>query len=115
MGSAISYGRRYCILAALGLATDEADDDGEAAKPRDLSEPVHDGPLLMSLKKEIDTAKDATDLVEWGQKLKASKRADKLSETEAAVLRSHYGHRVNALLNGPAEAPAPKAKGKAAE
>ena len=32
MGSAVTYGRRYTLIAALCLATDEADDDGEASK-----------------------------------------------------------------------------------
>lgn len=31
VGSAISYGRRYALMATLGLATE--DDDGQAAKP----------------------------------------------------------------------------------
>ncbi len=43
-GSAITYGRRYHILAALGLAADD-DDDGASAAPRSTttSAPQHTG------------------------------------------------------------------------
>ena len=103
MGSAITYGRRYSLLAALGLATDEADDDGEGAKPRDLTASVKESAELVKFKAEIDACKDATSLYEWGEKVKAKKLADKLSEEEHVLLRKHYGQRLNGIMNAPAE------------
>lgn len=110
MGSAITYGRRYSLLAALGLATDEADDDGEAAKPVDITKGVQESTELVKLKKEIDTCKDATDLIEWGEKVKAKRLADKLASDEQTLLRKHYGVRLNHIMNAPEEEP--KKKGK---
>ncbi len=114
MGSAISYGRRYSLLAALGLATDEADDDGEDAKPRDLS-PVQASDTLLVLKREIDAIKEATNLHDWGSKLKAQKRADKLSENEHLLLRQHYQQRLAALVAAPIDDEPVKKPKRAAE
>jgi len=41
-GSAITYARRYSLMAALGLATE--DDDGASAPPRKERTPVRDTP-----------------------------------------------------------------------
>lgn len=98
MGSAITYGRRYTLIAALGLATDEADDDGESAKPRDLTDGVKESVDLAKLKQEIDTCKDATALMEWGEEVKSKKKADRLSQDEHTLLRKHYQTRQQKLL-----------------
>jgi hypothetical protein len=113
MGSAITYGRRYSLLAALGITTDEADDDGEGAKARDVTQGIEESAELIRLKKEIDACKDGTDLAEWGEKAKAKKFADKLSPDEYTLLRKHYAIRVHTIMNAPDEEP-PK-KGKKAE
>lgn len=99
MGSAITYGRRYSLLSALGLATDEADDDGEAAKPRDLTAAVRESAELFKLKAEIDACKDGTSLYEWGEKAKARKLTDKLNEEEHILLRKHYGQHLKDIMN----------------
>lgn len=98
MGSAITYGRRYTLIAALGLATDEADDDGESAKPRELTDGVKESSELAKLKQEIDACKDATSLMEWGEEVKSKKKADKLSQDEHTLLRKHYQTRQQKLL-----------------
>jgi hypothetical protein len=90
MGSAITYGKRYSLLAGLGLATDEADDDGERAMPRDVAEPLREPPDVVQMKAEIDKIKEATALVAWGQDAKTRSRINKLSEAEAALVRAHY-------------------------
>jgi hypothetical protein len=93
MGSAVSYGRRYTLLAALGLATDEADDDGARAMPVDLAAKRTDSDDLVSLRADIDACKDIAALTKWASEPKIRKRIDQLSEAEADRLREHYGNR----------------------
>ncbi|MBS0251217.1 MAG: ERF family protein [Proteobacteria bacterium] len=112
MGSAITYGRRYSLLAALGLSTDEADDDGDAALPKGLTERTQMSPDLATLLKEIAAFKSATDLAEWGHDEKQTKRLHRLSEAERAVAKKTYDDRAQALLAAPEEDPAPAKKGK---
>jgi hypothetical protein len=93
MGSAVSYGRRYTLLAALGLATDEADDDGARAMPVDLAAKRTDSDDLVSLRADIDACKDIAALTKWASEPKIRKRIDQLSEAEADRLREHYGNK----------------------
>jgi hypothetical protein len=90
MGSAITYGKRYSLIAGLGLATDEADDDGARALPRDMTAAIPDSPTLSALKEEINAIKTATELVAWGDAAKKKKRTEDLNDDEAAILRAHY-------------------------
>ena len=90
MGSAITYGRRYTLLAALGLATDEADDDGMAAKPRDLNAKVEASADLETLIKEMRGVKDVAALTKWGADPKNRHRIEELTEGEAERLRIAY-------------------------
>jgi len=98
MGSAITYGKRYSLLAALGLATDEADDDGAAAMPRDVSEPVRESPQASEMKGEIDKIKEASELAAWGNKPATKTRINKLSESDATLVRQHYAAHGRKLL-----------------
>ncbi len=59
VGSAITYGKRYTLLAALGIATDD-DDDGQSAKPNDMAEKTSD--LLVAA---IKKCKDYDALMKW--------------------------------------------------
>jgi hypothetical protein len=97
MGSAVSYGRRYTLLAALGLATDEADDDGARAMPVDLASKRTDSDDLLSLKADIDGAKDIAALTKWASDAKVRKKIDQLGEAEADRLREHYSNKREAL------------------
>lgn len=99
MGSAITYGRRYTLIAALGLATDEADDDGEAAKPRDIGDRQGDSVELAALKADIAKAKDVDALTKWASDPKNRARLNKLDETETERVRSHYASTREALTN----------------
>lgn len=99
MGSAITYGRRYSLLAALGLATDEADDDGENAAKKSLADKQQKTVELQALLKEIAGFKDPTSLVEWGQK--QTGRLNKLSEAERALAHEAYNNKAQALLDAP--------------
>lgn len=114
MGSAISYGRRYCLLLAFGLTTDDAehdDDDGEATKARAAITRDHvDSMALMNLREEIDSLEDYKKLAEWGQKLTGAK-TDILSDTEMGMLRAYYSSSLKKLRDKPDEdAPATKKK-----
>ncbi len=108
MGSALMYGRRYSLLAALGLATDEADDDGEATKTASITDDHEESQLLWTLKSEIDALDDPVKLNAWGEKLKASRRADELQEGELLLLKSHFKAALHKTAQ-PKEKPAKKA------
>ncbi len=112
MGSAITYGRRYSLLAALGLATDEADDDGETAKAKGLTDRDVRSPELVALIREMDAFKLASDLAEWGHDARQTKRLGRLIETERAVAKTYYDERARGLLDAPAEDPTDKPKGR---
>lgn len=90
MGSAITYGRRYTLLAALGLASDEADDDGERAKQRDLNAKAQASSDLEALTEELKALKDMAALTKWASDGKNRRRIDDLTEAEAERLRIAY-------------------------
>ncbi len=99
MGSAITYGKRYSLLAALGLATDEADDDGARAMPHDIAAKVSDGAELVALKIEIDEiaknektkpADKLAALTKWATDPKVKRRMNDLPEGEVERLRMHF-------------------------
>jgi hypothetical protein len=119
MGSAITYGRRYSLLAAIGLASDEADDDGARAKRQDVTEAQDESAALISLKAEVTAVKDLAGLVKWAAEAKVKRAIDDLSEGDAVLLRQHWAQRKRDLLDGvdepPAEAPAAPAKRKSKE
>lgn len=98
MGSAITYGKRYSLLAALGLATDEADDDGVRALPRDVTTAVHETATFKVLKDEISAIKTATELLAWAENARKKKRTEDLSDEEATMLRAHYQAHQTKLL-----------------
>jgi len=93
MGSAITYGRRYTLLAALGLTSDEADDDGARAMPIDLAAKRTDSDDLLSLKADVDACKDIAALTKWASDAKIRRRIDQLGEAEADRLREHYSNK----------------------
>lgn len=101
MGSALSYGRRYSLLAALGLATDEADDDGAATKTASITDEHEDSQELWTLKEEIKVIDDTLKLTAWGEKLKGSRRLDVLSEAERAMLAQFYRLALKTLSERP--------------
>jgi len=98
MGSAVTYGKRYTLLAALGLATDESDDDGARALPRDVSAAVEKSTKLEALMVEVTACKTKDALVKWGNDAKTKKATHELSDDEAVLLREHYAARGRALI-----------------
>lgn len=111
MGSAISYGRRYSFLLALSLATDEADDDGEAAKPKTM-DGHQDSSDLAAMTREVRSFRDLHKLEDWAREQK--KRFNDLSDDEQGILRERKSDHVKKLMEGDGEPPKPK-RGKAAE
>lgn len=100
MGSALTYGRRYSLIAALGLTTDEADDDGKATRSADLTDEHQESQELWVLKEEIKNIDDAGKLKAWGDKTKATRKADELDEAEQVLLKQAYIARLKELAEG---------------
>lgn len=90
MGSAITYGRRYTLIAALGLATDEADDDGASAMPRDIHAKSEDSSEVAALKAEIDKQKDIESITKWATLPANRARLNRLDDAETERVRSYY-------------------------
>jgi hypothetical protein len=118
VGAVMTYGRRYTLLAALGIASGEPgeDDDAQSAMPRDLDEET----LLETLTKAVRTTADLAAYFKWikdhgkaAQQMLESDDFDKLQ----AVCREHkklLSERQNAEaepLSGDAPAPAKAPKG----
>jgi hypothetical protein len=97
MGSAVTYGKRYTLLMALGLWTDEADDDGARAMPVDLTKDDVDSPELTALKEAAQKNKSATELVAWRKDKKAFDAFRDLSDGEQArfkLFMQEYGKKL---------------------
>lgn len=94
-GSAITYARRYCLAAIVGVVADE-DDDGNAASQRNGShqQPQEDTGLAATKAwvrrsiKEIGALTSATALSEWKAKMDGhlARLMDKYPDEGAAVM-----------------------------
>jgi len=85
LGSAITYARRYALVAALGIAADE-DDDGAAAKDAPKSKPkaVANDEQVLAWVSRIDEAGDFIALKKIGHEISEH---DLDSEVRAELLR----------------------------
>lgn len=107
IGSAISYGRRYTLLAVTGLAPDDDDDDGKAAADTRIGsyerevawDPVEQDVLVTGWLAEIADAKDEAEIKAIGQKLLTAKRSKELSPASYEKL-AKAGAKRKAELNG---------------
>lgn len=93
MGSAISYGKRYSLLAALALATDEAEDDGASTKGRDVAEDHEESQELWVLRADISECATMTALSTLRDKAKEKGRLDKLSDADFALAQKAFKER----------------------
>lgn len=109
MGSAISYGRRYSLLAALGLTTDEAEDDGLKTKGRDITDDNEESQELWVIRAEISECPTNEALSKWLDKAKASGKFEKLSDQDMALARVAFKDRRKAI-NDAQDAPEGKKK-----
>jgi hypothetical protein len=93
VGSAMTYGKRYTLLAALGLATsdDPTDDDGRSTQRNDLAQPEQESPLFAELAKGLS---EASDIHEWRNDTKIDRKIKSLSETEFGMLRARFVQRM---------------------
>jgi hypothetical protein len=85
LGSAITYARRYALVAALGIAADE-DDDGAAAKDAPKSKPkaVANDEQVLAWVSRIDEAGDFIALKKIGHEISEH---DLDSDVRAELLR----------------------------
>jgi hypothetical protein len=93
--SALTYGRRYTLCEALGLATGEGDDDGQQTRSRKITDQPAENAEIIKLKAEIAKAKDMTSLLDWAEKNEA--KLNKLTEDERMSLRVEFAKRREAL------------------
>ena len=103
-GSALTYGKRYTLLAGLGIATsdDPTDDDGKSAIPARLDDDFIPSDTCIEMRDEIETAKTAADLTKWKSNAKNVQRYQTLNEREQEMLRSRYSSRLEQLTGGEA-------------
>lgn len=83
IGSAISYGRRYTLLAVTGLAPDDDDDDGKAAADTRL------GSYEPESTPEQDDRADV-----FAEEITAAESAEKIAEIGERVKRARNGRRI---------------------
>lgn len=90
VGSALTYGKRYTLLAALGIATsdDPTDDDGAGAEQQELNSNRKLSSEYQSLLKELRELK--RDKYEWSNDPKIRKRINQLDKTEYGMLLSEF-------------------------
>ena len=86
----MTYARRYCLAAALGVVQDD-DDGNEASKPKTQAEKAQAAKRAMEIVKEIGAISSEVELKAYGKKL--------ANETDAVreAVRDAYEKRLNAL------------------
>lgn len=91
VGIAVSYGKRYTTLAALGLATGEEDTDAEGAMPKHLptAAPAETA-KVRKLKKEMDGCKTLDDLDDWAAKPENAALLKSMSDDERTLVTPHW-------------------------
>lgn len=96
LGSAITYGRRYCLCAVVGVAAEQDDDDGRAATERGRSLPHRPPAPDQTDREPVDTVVDA---VQTGAMLTLSIRAaatlDDLEPIRDAITASLAAGRIS--------------------
>lgn len=100
VGKAITYGKRYGLMAAMGVAAsdDPHDDDGAGIQQPDIGEDFIPSDLLIELRDEIVAIKKPADLAKWGGDAKNKKRIAQLNHTEDAMIRTTYATHKRSLL-----------------
>lgn len=93
VGSAITYGKRYSLMAALGIATDD-DDDGAAAKPNDMKEDP--ATLLIAELKKLKTDEALT---KWRAEAKVDRAIKSLPSTEFEKVKAAFMDRRQKLAD----------------
>lgn len=90
VGSAITYGKRYSLLAALGIATnDDVDDDGQSARKREITDDLKESSTLQTLKASIDQIVKKGDITKL-REFQVGEAGQKLEEEEFGALRAYW-------------------------
>jgi hypothetical protein len=86
IGSAISYGRRYVLLALSGLAPDDDDDDGKAASDTRIGSYDETTPdqedRTDTFAEEIAAAETQEQIAEIGQRVKRARNAKRITQNQ---------------------------------
>lgn len=122
VGSTISYARRYCAMAALGIAAD--DDDGEQAEGRgkpqgqpaaqQQTQPAAGKAVLETLHKELAKLGDFDGLADFCNHAAAEIQRVRASEADENKFWDAWGARCKAFKFNPGEVAAAARKRRAA-
>jgi hypothetical protein len=100
VASALTYGKRYLILGALGIASGEDDDDGNAASiTKGLDGTL--GELAQNLADKIKAFGSIHELKRWAKENASG--FDILEESDRQKLRVIYDDQLSALQDVPAQ------------
>jgi hypothetical protein len=97
MGSAISFGRRYGLLAALGLTTDEADDNGRSTQKKAITDEAEESQKLWIIKSEISGCKTIEDLNQWADKAEKAGRLGMLEDHEMSLAQAAFSTKLKSF------------------
>lgn len=113
IGSAITYARRYCLLAVTGAAPDDEDDDAQAAMTTRAGAPdrsqsaASDPEVLKQLIASVDVSTTTSQLKEVWNELGQAFDAGRVVKADADRLAERMKQRREAIAN---RAPAPPAE-----
>lgn len=105
IGSALSYGKRYSLLGALGIASGTDDDDGNMATVAKGIDNKSLGDLAQNLSDKMNSFKSARDLKQWA--VDNASGFDILEQSDRDRLRVVYDDIMQSFSQEP---PAPKGK-----
>ena len=100
-GSALTYGKRYTLLAGLGLATadDPMDDDAQKAMPNRISADFVPSDTYIELRDELEAIEKPADLAKWFKSVEKDQRLQVLTQQEAGSLNTLSRQKREALAN----------------
>ena len=107
VGSAMSYGKRYTTLAALGLATGDEDDDGERTKRKTMHEvETPDSDMVARIKVEIEKVAEKGEqaLTGWKAKEETALLLNTLEPEDFERVKRAYQMAVKAAREAPKKA-----------
>lgn len=101
IGSAISYGRRYCLTAVTGIAPGGEDDDGakaaDARAQRPAQERLQDGAFLDDIRTRTDLSTTVTELAAIEADAKRAFNTGRISSDVAREAKEYVDNRRNEL------------------
>jgi len=103
-GSALTYGKRYTLLAGLGLATadDPTDDDGQKAMPNRINDDFIPSDTYVELRDELEAIEKKDALSKWFKDKKTDQRLQRLTPQETGSLNTLSQQKKEQLSKEPA-------------